>query len=448
MHAATAGALLFLAAPAAVANGRFPASNQIAFSPTDPNLVVLRTTYGILLSHDGGDSWRWLCEDVLGISSSSSQDPVLGLVANGGIVAAPGSIDGLVVSPDTGCNWNRAPDPLRSQLIKDLAVRPDAPDVILALTSTLGPDAGAEGGPGYAQQVYESTDDGADWSVLGSPIDPSALATTIDVAAADSHRLYVSATRGGVTTSSASLFVSYDDGDHWTERAIPLAQGLESSAFIAAIDPVRADRVYIRTAGASSRLLVTDDAGQTYSAPFSLNGQMLGFALSPDGSTVYAGNIEQGLFFATSDALSFQKLSAVHVQCLGTHGSDLWVCSDEPTGFIAGVARDGDAVFTPKLHLLAQPLVACAADSGAVAQCGGAPAQALCQLLPGCDTDGGGDAGPMTAGTPAARSGGCAVGGKEGWATTLALAFASTAFAALLGARRRARGPRGRRGAG
>lgn len=465
MRAAMAGALVFFAAPAAVANGRFPASNQIAFSPSDPNLVVVRTTFGILISHDGGTSWRWLCEDVLGLSSTSTQDPILGLTANGSIVAAPGSLTGLVVSPDTGCNWKPAADPLKSQLVKDLVVRPDAPDVVLALTSTYGLQGGADGGPGYAQQVYLSTDDGANWSAHGSPIDPSALATTIDVAAADSHRIYVSAIRGADATRSASLFVSFDDGAHWTERQVPLVPGVEGSIFIAAVDPISADRVYIRTAGASSRLLVTDDAGQTYGAPLSLSGQMLGFALSPDGSTIYAGNFIEGLFFATRDALSFESLSPVHVQCLATHGPDLWVCSDEPSGFIAGVSTGvpgGGVAFIAKAHLSGQPVLACSADSGATTQCAGL-VQGLCQQLgTGCEMDGGSadgntDAAPhLAAEAPASRSCGCVVVGKEergpGFAAVCALAVA----AALVRARRCRivsmltiwlRAARGRRGA-
>ena len=62
---AVLGAALLLAPAPAFANGRFPASNQIVFSPSDPCLIVLRTTYGILPSHDNGNSWQFICEDAL-----------------------------------------------------------------------------------------------------------------------------------------------------------------------------------------------------------------------------------------------------------------------------------------------------------------------------------------------------------------------------------------------
>ena len=164
--ALAAGALVCSSASGAAANGRYPQSNQLAFSPTDPTLVVLRTTFGILISHDGGTTWSWLCEDVVGVPSTSIADPVLA-VTQKSIVGAPEIANGLVVSSDSGCNWSTAGAPLSTQSIKDLVVKPDAPDDVLALTSTYGPDSGADGAPGYLQQVYESDDDGATWSAIG-----------------------------------------------------------------------------------------------------------------------------------------------------------------------------------------------------------------------------------------------------------------------------------------
>ena len=68
------------------ANGRFPASNYIAFGPTDPNLVVARSTFGYLVSHDRGQNWDWLCE--LSIGFNGIEDPMYGLFGNGGMSVA------------------------------------------------------------------------------------------------------------------------------------------------------------------------------------------------------------------------------------------------------------------------------------------------------------------------------------------------------------------------
>jgi hypothetical protein len=281
--------------------------------------------------------------------------------------------------------------------------------------------------------------------------------TTIDVAASDPHRLYVAGFRQAAPTggpNTASLFVSLDDGAHWTERALPPLVN-EVAAYIAAVDPSSADRVYLRTAGptkppSQSRLLVTADAGLTIGIPLAFqspNGQMLGFALSPDGSKVYAGSPQDGLYVgerADLDASSpFQKTSSIHVQCLATRGSELWACSDEASGFIAGVSSDDGATFTPKLHLTGiEAPIACAPDATA-AGCSGAAFQQQCEMLGGCagseagvgpsDASSGGGGATLTG--PSVSGGSCSVLGRRG-ASGLA---AAAAVAAIAGAARRKR---------
>ena len=427
----------------ASANGRYPASNQIAFSPSDPGLVVLRTTFGLLFSHDGGASWQWLCEDVLGVLSSSTEDPVLG-VTSSALVATPGLSDGLDVSTDTGCDWTRTTGPLAGQLVKDLAVRPDAPDAVVLLTSTYGMHAGPDGGAGYAEQVYESTDDGATFSPVGAPIDPSALATTLDVAAADDDRLYVSAVRSSAPL--ASLFVSYDHGTTWTERSVPIDPTLgESAIYIGAVDPADPDLVYVRTGGPTggSRLLVTRDAGLSFTLALELTGPMLGFALSEDGSMVYAGDVADGLFVAARDSLAFSATSSIHVQCLATQGANLWACSDDVSGFIAGSSADDGATFAAKLHLVAPPPLACPPGAAAVTQCSGVPRTTLCTTLPGCTAD----AGAADVPRPRPRgAGGCAATWGAMGMRAVAAGIACVAMLRARTGRSRRRGARGERG--
>jgi len=453
--AAATAALVLLATAGASANGRFPAANQLVFSPSDPNLAVLRTTFGVLRAQDGGSAWSWICEDAIGLPPTSSDDPSIGVTSGGSLVA--GIYKGLEVSPDTGCNWTFLGGPLKNQVIADVAVRPDAPHTVVAIASTYGVDAGADGGTGYATQVYESTNDGATWSPLGVPIDPGVLVTTIDVSAADPHRLYVSGFRVAATpggTNAASLFVSLDEGAHWTERPLPPLVN-EVGAYIAAIDPGDADRVYLRTSGpmmppSQSRLFVTSNAGQSFTTPLAFDtpgGQMLGFALSPDGSKIYAGAAQGGLYVGMRSALDagtpFQKTSAIHVQCLAARGSELWACSDEASGFIAGVSSDDGATFTAKLHLNGiQAPLACAPDA-TTAQCV-AEFDPLCENFGGCaGWDGGvpptdaaanGDGGARSP-SGSSHSCGCSVIGGAGGVTGVA-AFAGLA---AIAARRRRR---------
>jgi hypothetical protein len=447
---ATAAALVVTPSPAR-ANGRFPASSQLLVSPSNPSLVVLRTTFGLLFSFDAGGSWHWLCELAIGYGNAQ-EDPFLGITQSGSLVA--GLPTGLSVSLDTGCDWAFVRGALDRQLIKDVAVRPDNPHAVVALTSTFTPsDAGATDGGlggGYYAQVFQSTDDGATWSPLGVPLDPSMLPTTLDVAASDPHRLYVAGFRGQGMGRTASLFVSTDDGAHWTEHPAPLDPTTETALYIAAVDPIDADRVYLRSTG-QSRLVMTSDAGGSFRIPLVLHGEMLGFAVSPDGSKVYAGSREDGLFLATRDSLTlarphgapppFTQRSTIRVQCLTAHGADLWACSDEPSGFVAGVSSDDGATFAPKLHLTGiDGVLACGADAGS-RQCDSLYPP-LCDNLGGCAT---GDAGPADAAAgadasppgaepqppPAATSCGCRIIGGGGAAGAAVAAVLAAAAAAL-----------------
>jgi hypothetical protein len=492
---AAAAASVLLCTPGARANGRLPAANKLLFAPGASGVVVLRTTFGVLISRDGGTTWDWLCEAALGIGSTQAIDPSLAITANGTIVA--GVVDKLLSSSDMGCDWSAAGCPVAGPKLIDLTVRPDNAHVVLALASTAvsvgdgdagggsGADAGGcpsasidagvgDSGIGYLNQVYESTDDGAHWSALGTPLSSTAQPTTLEVAATDPHRIYVSAYREIGDQRDSILFVSLDDAATWTERLTPPFDPVtEAAAYIAAVDPTDANRVYLRTGGlGASRLFVTANAGATFDIPLTFSRQMLGFALSPDGSEVYAGGPADGIYAAARGAPSFQKVSPLGVLCLATDGADLWACSTEgPNGFIAGVSADQGATFTAKLHLngIAAPL-ACSPQSTA-APC--VPAfQQICQSFgcagqsdggtpaadagePGADASGAPDAatdataGPRDSGadsgtvpppgSPSKSSCGCAAVGSGGAAGLVAVTGALLATLLATAARRRAR---------
>ena len=363
---AAAGAVLLFAAPGALANGRFPASNQILFSPANPSWMIVRSTFGIIITKDAGASWSWLCEDILGLPPTSNEDPYLGLTQNDTLIA--GLSLGLEVSTNTGCDWTFAGGPLKAQLIKDLAVHKDNPHIADVITSTYFPPAAPDGGDwGYTQQTYESIDDGKTWAALGTPIDPMAVVTTLDVAPSDPNRIYVSAFRGSGMTRTASLFVSMNKGMTWMEHQAPL-DSKESAAYIGAVDPTNEDVVYLRTEG-QSRLIVTQDGGQTFKPVKTMDDEMLGMTLSQDGSKVYVGSVADGLLVADTKTFTFTQTSMIHVQCLVTRGSELWACSDEVSGFAVGVSSDDGKTFTPKMHLL---------DVGGPESCGANSMAAQC----------------------------------------------------------------------
>jgi hypothetical protein len=384
--ALAAGAILVHATPA-LANGRFPQSNQIVFSPTNPDLIVLRTSYGILPSHDNGATWQFLCEDAIGVPPTAVVDPPIGLTQNDSLLA--GTSLGLNVSPDTGCNWKCIEGGLAGQAIVDLAVRPDSPSSAVAITKTYFA-VGDSGQEETYSQVFGTEDDGVTWTSLGTPIDPTVLVETVDVAKTDPNRLYVSGVSGYGSFRTALLFVSKDKGTTWTKVRLPASQfdpTVEDSIFIGAVDPTNADRLYLRSSalqtGGVSRLTVvtlaadgtaTFDSPRTFDAGMAFPGspgEMLGLAVSDDGSMLYVGSLQGGLWSAHTSDFAFEKVSSISVQCLATHGNELWACSAAVDGFVAGVSTDGGKTFTPKLPLIGTLTgpIACASNPAGAA-CG------------------------------------------------------------------------------
>ncbi len=345
------------------ANGRFPASNGVLFAPGDDATVVVRVTFGLLVTKDRGRSWGWICERAIGFSGP--EDPTYVVTKSGAIVA--GLFDGLRVSRDGGCTWEAVKTD--ASVVVDVTLRSDG--AVLALASSY--DRHGDGGSLYKTQVWLSTDDARSFVALGPRFDPTLLGETVEVAPSDPQRVYVSAVRGDDVGRQGVLMVSVDGGKRWVERALAL-EAKELAPFIAAVDPKHADRIYLRTSASPespTRLLVTDDAGRTYRRLLAAKGPLLGFALTGDGTRLHVGGPDDGLYAGSAGALALTETSKLKVQCLSRTADALWACSSEGGGFVAGVSRDEGATFEPRLHLrdIAGPL-ACAGGTAVARECG------------------------------------------------------------------------------
>jgi hypothetical protein len=70
---------------AALANGAFPAVSQLLADPSDDQHLVLRSNFGLLISHDRGKNWDLLCEAGVGYQNL---EPAIALLADGSTIAA------------------------------------------------------------------------------------------------------------------------------------------------------------------------------------------------------------------------------------------------------------------------------------------------------------------------------------------------------------------------
>src|SRR5262252_4905785 len=274
---------LAMAVPSvARANGRFPRAERLVEDPRDPQHLILGATYGLLTTHDRGRSWSYICEASFSGIDQYVGDPLVDLAEDGTLLV--GVQIGINVSSDLGCSFTQAfGGP--GKYVPDFAVAEGSSPSIVAVVA-----ASEEGG--VVVRVVESTDQARTFHSLGVPL-PIGVAYTIDVAPSDANRLYVS----GLTKSNAPvLLVSTDRGSTWSSHAI--TSGADERPYIAAIDPHDSQKVYVRTVSSTSdnglaasndALFVTNDGGASWREVFRAPAQALGFALSPDGSTVLIG---------------------------------------------------------------------------------------------------------------------------------------------------------------
>ncbi len=383
------------------ANGRLPAAHQLVVAPTDQNFFVIEATFGLLVSHDTGANFGWICENAVGYGTSTNQDPSIG-VTSGAVLA--GVYQGLAVSSDHGCSWHFA----MTEPITDVTVRRDDPHTALALSSRyLGvTDAGENN---FSTQIFVSHDDGTTWGAVGGPIEPDVLVETIDVAPSDPNRIYVGGARtmfgsDGSFRRTGLVLASTNGGASYTATEIPLVPPYETqaSAYVTAIDPTNPDRVYVRISdSAVDRLVVSDDGAATFRTAYQAKGTLAGFAMSSDGSKVFVGDSASGVFKAavppvdSGAPFAFSLQSSAVVSCMAWSAGKLYACMGQPWDQAfkqLGASADDGMTFAPDFPFgcVSGPL---ACPGGAVAAACGSGFAMLKGTVGPCTDAGGLDGG-------------------------------------------------------
>ncbi len=354
--ATTLLALTAIRSPVA-ANGRFPNATQLVASPADPKHFLLRTTYGVIQTFDNGGTWAWSCERAVGYSGAF--DPAFAISGTGAVLA--GLSDGLARSGDRGCEWARQPS-LAGKYVIDLAVDPRNAMRVVGVTA------------GERASVIESIDGGATWLTV-SELDADVRAETLDATASDGQRLYVSGALSG-DPNNGVLLRSDDGGRTFKRHLIELRGG--AAPFIAAVDPTNADVVYLRInvsdrpdgGVGTDHLVVTTDGGGSFRNAATATGQMLGVALSPDGSKIAYGGPRDGLLVASTSDFALRRVGSHSARCLAWRSEGMYVCVPEgELGFTVGLSTDDGASFRRFYTVTKVTELKCAASTSTGAMC-------------------------------------------------------------------------------
>ncbi len=399
----------------------------MAINPSEPDHIVVRATFGMVQTFDGGESWSWLCEPAVGYGGTD--DPAIGVTWLGHLLV--GIRQGVAQGGIGGCEWATDTTATAGLRIVDLAIDVADPSIAIAISGD-----GEDGAPRVV--VTETLDEGATWTAVGPDLDEDLFPQTIDAAPSNRDRLYVSAVAG--VGNDPVIERSSDRGQTWTRIAIDIP-GAERT-FISAISPLDEDVVYLRVTGETEdRLFLSEDGAETWTELVTLEGEMLGFALSPDASKVAVGLKQGGVYRASTSDHVFEQVSDGGVRCLSWGSAGLYACANEgDDGFTVGRSDDDGASFTPLYHLLDLAPLDCPEGTEAGDTC---PAL-FDALLDQLGTSGAGGAPPTTSAGGAGGDGsepsgdGCSCetaprSGSYPFLPLLALLFAFTS--------RRSRGP-------
>ena len=334
---ASAAAILTLSA-SLLANGRYPAASQILVDPSDPKHIVVSATFGFLDSRDEGRSFNWLCEAAIGPSAEEGFDIVLVVTGSGQTVL--GLFNGMATTRDA-CEFQIAPG--INHTVGDLTWRPISPHQVMGFTvaTVLG---------GFASQIVRSVDEGRTWSDVGPPLPTARLPLTIDLAPSDPQRIYLSVVADKSKDFNSILMRSDDDGASFQSVDIPGTE-LHRQAYIAAVHPTEADRVYLRVLddkdGVPITLIyMTADGGRTFQKIFTGVDQLFGFAISPDGTEMAFGGPGDGLVVGSADGSNLSRRLDVQPTALTWTRSGLYATADARlSGFSIGRSRDSGATF-------------------------------------------------------------------------------------------------------
>ena len=349
------------------ANGRPPLTNGVFLQDNDPQSLYVRTTFGLLISHDDGCSFRWVCEQDIGYGGSF--DPTYAIAADGTLFAT--TFTGLRVSHDGGCSFTTAtaqlpagaPGRIADIWVDALALGPTG-DVWVATAES-----------GKPNDVYRSTDNGATFASRGRS------STTIfwkSVAVAPSDPLHVYAAGYELSpTPTAHLSSTVDGGANWTPASLAGVQvAATPQVTIAAVDPANPQHLFLVSTGASGqdgdRLYRSLDGGASFAEVLATT-QPIASVVIRDATTVLVASGSGGTFRSDDAGATFAPVTdAPRLGCLGKRadGSLVGCAANWDPDFMA-VGRSTDAAQWQKIFRFVEL-------GGAIACPAGTPGHDIC----------------------------------------------------------------------
>ena len=385
---------LVLSSTPLYAHGGRPIPRKLYVDPAGQLMAVVSSDLGLHVTEDGGETWYWICEDIIGFDVrdfalvGEATGDVAGrvwLAGGTGITQdeEPVFVPGLYSSTDGGCNWSVVDGGFGGQWASGISVHPGLPNHVVVTTDHTSMPNG----------IARSEDGGASWTWVVA--DQETKLGTLYRAESDPEVLYASAT--------THLLRSDDGGRTWVVWGAELVEEIIDELAVHAIDPEEPSTVYFSLlTGQGMVLYVTEDAGATYREILTPSTWEFSAAtvLKTDdagGRMIVAGTLFGDGFRSTDGGMTWELYLAdvESIDCLAPDPSDLgsvWVCSNPfvqiltPGEDVKAIGRSRDGAETVEKFFTY-------ADTDDYRQCAGdSQVETVCVALLNLSDAGSGDA--------------------------------------------------------
>jgi len=330
---------LSLSAQTADANGRFPTSTGVGFTPGETQTILVPVTFGLLVSTDGGTNFDWVCEQAIGYTGT--YDPAYTVAADGAIFAT--NYEGVRVSRDGACQWDAVTD-LEGKWVSDIEVGGDGK--VWAVTFT----------GGQTNDVWVSSDNGLNFVSANLPRD-DVWFQSVKIAPSDPDRIYVTGLQFTKTAHTILGFVSENGGATWQQMATSTMEyHAQPRLLLEAVAPDDPDTLFASSVRANTPLgdilYRSVDKGQTWTE-IARVADTIAAVLSRAGGSLIVGSLIDGVRVSANNGTTFTSpTEQPPMNCIGVRSDGLlFACGLNwaPSFFAIATSSDGQT-WTPMMR--------------------------------------------------------------------------------------------------
>jgi photosystem II stability/assembly factor-like uncharacterized protein len=310
-----------------------PSNHSVIYAATGDAEGSSVNSVGILLSTDGGTSWK-----LTGLKLQAADYTTIGRLlvhpTDPAIVIAAGS-NSIWKTTNSGTNWTK----VATGRFKDMEFKPGDPNI---LTAALSPDY-----PSTTASIFRSTDAGSNWTKVKDVVGTARIA--LAVTPADRNLVYAISDRSGGGGMRA-IHRSTDGGATWKD-IVPsinllgreydgtdsIGQGWYDLSI--AVSPTNSHEIYV---GGINVWRSTNDGNDWsmvgfWADPTAIHADHHMMLFSSDGKTVYSAD-DGGLNSTTDAGVTWKKLSnGLSI----TQYYDLSISQTDPNLLYAGAQDNG-----------------------------------------------------------------------------------------------------------